>query len=802
MIKNNFKTAFRNIMRNKGFTILNLVGLTIGICACMVIVQHVLYELSYDDFHKKGGSIYRVRLDSYQNGEFAWKSATSFPGIGPAMKSDFPEVENFGRLIEADGVLSFDNKFYKEEKAFFADSSILSMFSFDFVKGEGKSALDKPNSIVISESTARKYFGSEDPIGKFLKLDLDYDLLITGVFKDYPENSHLKIDQLISYSSFANLVGPSARTSWGWYDFYNYIQVRPGTDIKALEAKSWGLFEKYNGESQRRRNVKYEIYLQPLQDIHLYSDLNQEAEPNGNGQQVYFLLLIGFIVLAIAWVNYINLATAKSVERAKEVGVRKVLGAYKKQLIFQFITESFLLNLIAIAFAALVLFLIIPFYKEFTGNPFRWGFALSTEFWATAGFVIIAGAILSGLYPAFIISGFKPISVIKGKFKASSSGIFLRKSLVTVQFAASIMLIAGTIIVYQQIRYMQNQKLGVNIDQTLVIRGAGVVQNDSVNNLRADVFRNLVKQNPAVQSITLATNVPGNEIYWTNASRKLGMDAKMTNTVYIAGVDYQYFKAFDISFVFGREFSPEFPTDKKAVILNETAYNLLKFTPEELESNGKMIIGRDTLTVIGVVKDYHQMGLRTAVNPIAFRYIPASRSFYSVKIKSDKMESVVADMNEKFSSVFPGNPFEYFFLDDFFNKQYKSEQNFGKAFGLFSMLAIVVACLGLFGLSSYSVAQRSKEIGIRKVLGSSIPQIVRLLSTDFVKLLLLANIVAIPATWYLMNNWLDDFAYRTAIHWSVFLIAGVTALVIAGIIIVKHTFTAATANPVNALRSE
>ena len=812
MLTNYLKLAFRNLTKRKGYSFLNIAGLAIGIACCVLIFQYVAYERSYDSFPEKADQIVRLRLDAYQQGKLAWKSATSYPAFGPTLKKDFPEVEDYCRLIDADLLLSNEerNVKFNEEKGYYADPSFLSMFNLQLIKGNPKTVLDAPGKILLSEKTAKKYFGNDDPMGKRLVYrDPEYttSFEVAGIFKEFPSNSHLIINHLVSYSSLGSRLRQqgdttnATETNFGWYDFYTYLQMKQGTDLKKFESKLPAYCDKYinNGDWQKKNNVRDELYVIPLRDIHLYSNFNQEAEVNGNGQSVAFLFLIAFLIIGIAWINYINLATARSLERAREVGIRKVAGAIRKNLIIQFMVESFMLNLVALVVAGIIVFLLTPWFNQLTGTTGIAGF-ISSKYWMLFLIMFIGGSVLSGLYPAFVLSGFKPVSVLKGLFKNTASGYLLRKGLIIMQFATSVVLIAGTIIVFQQVNYMRNQSLGVNINQTLVVDGAQSLPDSLYQNV-FQPFKTALLQLPGVQTASSSTSVMGKEIYWTNGSKKLTAEAKNV-TLYNIGVDYDFLPSFDLKLTAGRNFSKDFPTDEKGVLLNESAAKLLGFEDFNKAINEKFFSAGDTVTLVGIVNNYHHQGLQKAIDPMIFRLRPNARQAYSLKIKTSNVPATIASVQKIWNKFFPADPFNYYFLDDLFDQQYKADQSFGKIFGLFAFLAIIIACFGLLGLSAYNVLQRTKEIGIRKVLGASVQNVLYILSKDFITLVLIAFVIAVPVTWFIMHNWLQDFAYRISIQMWVFAIAGVLAILIALLTIGIQALKAAVANPVKSLRTE
>lgn len=804
MLKNYLLITIRAISRRKGFSILNVLGLAIGLSASLLILQYVKDELSYDDFHTNADRIYRVRFDAYRNGQKIFECASSFPRVGPMMKADFPEVEETTRLYVryGGGVVRYEDISIKEDNLFQAEQSFFTIFSYPLVSGEAK--LDQPNTAIIEEETARKYFGTEAPIGKRIRFGDREEYEITGVMQS-PENSHLKFSFLFSYPTLVTLYGEQFNNAWGWYDFFNYVLLKPGHDARELEAKLPAFIDKYGSEGNTsgvKASERTKFILQPLPDIHLYSDLIQEARINGNGRTVYFLMIIAFFILVIAWVNYINLSTARAVERAKEVGIRKSVGAHKSQLIWQFVSEAFLVNLSAAVLGLIFVYSVIPIFNELADKHLTYSIFLDLNLWLSLLALFIGGSVLSGLYPAFILSAYQPAVVLKGSMKSSRDGMLLRKGLVVGQFVASVALIAGTIIVYNQLKFMENQKLGIDIDQTLVINAPGVVEFDSLYGNYLEVYRNKLSTHPDIRNFTAVSEVPGNLIFWASGAQRIGDDESQRNQMYIMGVDFDFFNTFGNKTLAGRGFGREFTGDSTSVVLNEKAVDIFNFKTPENAIGQQINIGGDTLRVVGVIENYHQEGLKQDFRPTAFRLQQNARSYFCVKLNTQHLEQTVAFLKEQYSEVFPNNPFDYFFLDTFFNRQYKNERQFGSVFAFFAALAIFVASLGLFGLASFTAAQRTKEIGIRKVLGSSIPKIFLLLSSDFLKLVLLANAIAVPIVWFLMDRWLGSFAFHIEIGAWIFVVAALLTSLIALITVSYQSLKAAFTNPVTSLRYE
>ncbi len=814
MLRSFLQIAIRNFAKRKGYSILNLLGLTIGITCCLLIFKYVAFERSYDNFHPSADRIFRVQETDYQSGRFEAKWATTSPAVGPTLQKEMPEVENSCRLYQvgAQFVNPLNNTRFLEEKSYAADSSALTMFSLPLIKGNPAIALNGIYKVILSETTAFKYFGNDDPIGKTLAYENNgkrQPLEVTGVFKSLPPNSHLAPDVLISYPTLKYYSGAYdktqdyTQTAWSWNDFYTYIRLKPSTDRKAFETKLQEFENRhYNSLPEHKANNDYNtLQLFPLTEIHLYSHYGEEAEANGDGSSVSFLFMIAFFIAAIAWINYINLATARSLERAREVGVRKVLGALRKDLIRQFLVESFLLNGLALILAVIATWLVNPLFNRLTGRTIETMPMTYAQIFAA---LFITGTFLSGVYPAFVLSRYNPVAVLKGLFKNTAGGQFLRKTLIIGQFTASILLIAGTIIVYNQVHFMRSRDLGVNINQTLVVNGVNSMK-DSTYNTVFPAFRQDILHLKDVQSITGSSDVPGTEITWSTDWQRLRSNPKKNYTLRHLGVDYDYINNYGLKLIAGRQFSKDFPTDKKGVILNESAIRELGYAKPE-DAIGEPLHGGqssiDTVHVIGVAADFHQEGLAKAIVPLAILLRLPTPNFYSIRINSENTHNTVDAIKTTWQRNFPGDPFRYFFLDEHFNKQYAENERFGTVFGLFATLAIIIACLGLLGLSAYNVLQRTKEIGIRKVLGASVQNLLFVLSRDFLLLVAIAFLIAVPITWWTMNSWLQEFAYRIKINLLTFAIAGVLAFSIALLTVGLQAFKATLANPVKSLRTE
>ncbi|MEZ5039114.1 MAG: ABC transporter permease [Saprospiraceae bacterium] len=821
MLKNYLRIAIRNLFKHKGYTFINILGLAIGVAVFLLISLYVTFERSFERFLPEADQIYRVTLERYLQNELQIASAENFPGVGPALKTELDEVVDFARLYN----LGYKNNViitnkeakpnpiaFKHRHFMYADASFLPMMGYPMEKGDPQTALKEPFTAVISAEYAAKYFGEADPMGKTLVMqddDFNNELVkVTGVFKDLPANTHLKFDVLFSYRSlFGRFEGAPARydQSWGRKDMYTFIKVKAGSRPEVLASQLASIVDKYspNLKEQGRKDV---LSLQPLKSIHLHSDLAEEPGANGDARIVFFMHLIGLFVIAIAWINYINLSTARAVERAKEVGVRKAVGALRQQLITQFLTEAAVVNLIAILLAWVLTFLALPWFNSISGLVFSFTYLIQPWFLGLMIIVWLIGTILSGAYPAWVLSSFDAMSILKGVFKNSKRGMLLRKGLVVFQFMASIVLIISTISIFQQMKFMLNQDIGMDINQVLVIERPGIAERDrSAFNSAIDVFRAELLKDNSIEAVSASLTVPGKQREYEAAIKKYGASDNDLVSIRVNSMDYEFLDVFKMELLAGRTFSKEFPKDlDTSIIITASTAGLLGFEKPDAAIGQTIAIEQFQWNpiIVGVVNDYHQVSLKKAISPTAFYCAPYSGEFYSMRINTRDLPATLHHVEQSWVKAFPGNPFTSFFLDDFFNQQYENERKFGKLATFFSILAVIIGCLGLFGLSGFSIAQRTKEIGIRKVLGASIYGIVGLLSKDILFLVFWAIIMASPLAWWAMNEWLQDFAYRIHLSWWVFVLAGSMAIFIAFFTVSLQSIKAALGNPVESLRAE
>jgi putative ABC transport system permease protein len=793
MFKNYLKVAFRKLWSHKVYSFINIMGLAIGMTACFLIYLYVTFELSYDSFHTKADRIYRVVADLKTPSEVINTGGPAW-AVAPNAKDEFPEVEAFVRVASNSLLVRKGDIKFQEDDAVFADSALFKTFDFKLLKGNPSTALKDQLSIVFSETAAKKYFGNTDPIGQTLLVTGDgLPAKVTGVMKDIPENSQIKADVLLSMSTLTQKFNPGLDSQWSNYGSSAYLLLKPGTNAKALEAKFPAFLDRRNGTEMKKIQMFPTLLLEPLKDVYLRSTRN--GSKTGNIINVYIFSVIAVFILLIACINFVNLTTARSTERAQEVGIRKVVGADKFQLTTQFIGETVLLCLLAFILTLIFSALLLPLFNLLAGKTISDGMFESPGKVVALFFAAIAIGLLAGIYPAFVLTSFKPITVLKGRFSTGTKGIILRKGLVVAQFTISIALIIATIVVYNQMTYMQNQDLGFSKDQMMII--------DTHGDKAKTAFKQSLSSLPGVKSTASSSSVPGggNPGAYSEIENNKG-DLQIAN-LDLYFVDFDYINQFKIKMVAGRGFSKEFGTDTtQAMVLNEAAVKLFGYSsPQDAIGKRFKQWGREG-KIIGVMKNFHFKSLQQDIKPLSMRIEPDRWDLVTVNISASNVPATIAAIENKWKASISNRPFSYYFLDEFFDKQYKSEQRFGKLFLNFAILAIIISCLGLLGLASYSTLQRTKEIGIRKVLGASVSGIVNLLSTEFLVLVIISFAIAAPVAGFFMHKWLQDFAYHTSLNFWVFIIAGISALTIALFTVSFQAVRAAIANPVTSLRSE
>ena len=807
MFRNYFKTAFRNLLKNKFYTSINVIGLAVGLATCLLILLYVLDELSFDKYNVNADRIYRVNNEIKFGGNY-FDLAQGPALMGSTMVREFPQVEQYTRIRWYGSFLvKKGNENMQEGRVGFADSTLFDVFTLPMIAGDPKTALKEYHSLVVTETVAKKYFNSTDVFGKTLRINDTGNYKITAVIKDIPKQSHFNFD------FFVPMIENNGSNDDNWLseNWNTYVLLKKNIDPKLLEPQLNAMMDKYVGpelksvinqslDDLKKSGGYVRASLTPLTDIHLHSNKLGELDGNGNAEFVYIFSAIALLILLIACVNFMNLSTARSSNRAKEVGVRKVLGSLKKNLVQQFLTESLLISFIALIFAILVAWLLLPYFNQLAGKDIHASTLFQPKMLLSLVVLMLVVGLLAGSYPAFFLSSFQPIDVLKGKLAAGFKRSWLRNALVVFQFIISIILIFGTVVIYNQLNYIHNKDVGFNRNQVLIIQHTDALRDQGTT------FKNELLQISGVQNVTMSGYLPvnfnrSNDAFFTSPALDQSTAMSMQNWT----VDETYIPTLDIKILQGRNFSPQFPTDSTGIIINEAA---AKFLATKNLLNKKLYEIKDINTkalneyfVIGVMKNFNFSSLRDVVTPLALK-LGKDNGNISVRINSSDIPNVLAQIKNKWKAIAPLQPFDYSFMDEDFNKLYTTEQRTGQIFITFAVLAILIACLGLFGLVTYAAEQRTKEIGIRKVLGANVANIVTMISKDFLKLVLIASVIAFPVAWWAMNKWLQDFAYRVNISWWVFALAACIAMLIALITIGFQSIKAAVANPVRSLRTE
>ncbi|CAN5647328.1 ABC transporter permease [soil metagenome] len=808
MLTNYLKIAWRTLRKQQGFTFINIFGLAVGLACCMLIMLYVLDELSYDRYNAKADRIYRIQADIKFGGNDMHFAVSPDP-IGPTLKKDYPQVEQFVRLHQR-GTWSVkqvgEPTNLREDNITFADSTLFDVFTLPLVSGDPRRALAEPNTVVISESAAKRHFGSQNPMGKPMLFDNNKTFKVSGVMRDMPHNSHFRSDFFLSMLNNDYPWG-----QWLSNNHHTYILLKPGTDPAVFSKNFDAVIEKYVGpqalqlvgtsmEQFRKAGNQIAFWMIPLTDIHLHSKQQVELAPNGDIQYVYIFSAVALFILLIACINFMNLATARSANRAKEVGVRKVMGSERKQLIGQFMTESILTTVLAMLLAVCLVAVALPGFNTISGKTMSIAQLVSPYYLPLLVALPILVGLLAGSYPAFFLSSFQPITVLKGKINVSFKSVGLRSGLVVFQFMMSVVLIVGTIIVYRQITYIQTKNVGFNRDQVMTVNGVYAMGK------QAETFKQEVLRLPGVVSGSVSGYLPtpsnrGDTSFFPEEQTDLNKGISMQYW----GVDYDYVKTLGMQVVQGRDFSREFGSDSSGILVNEAAVKILGFKnplgkriwrPDDPQLKTKKLY-----TIIGVIKNFHFESLRRNIGALSL-VLDANSGAASFRISRANVPVLMKQIEAKWKQIAPGQPFSYQFMDDSFDEMYRAEQRIGTIAMTFAALAILIACLGLFGLAAFMAEQRTKEIGVRKVLGASVGSIIGLLSKDFLKLVLIAILIASPLAWYAMDQWLKDFAYKIDIEWWMFALAGLLAVGIALLTVSFQSIKAALMNPVKSLRSE
>lgn len=790
MIKNYLKIAFRNIIRHKAFAAINIAGLAIGMACSIFILLWVQNELSYDRFNKNANEIYRIVARA---GDF--KAAINPAPMVADLQAKMPTIKNTVRLTQSSAnVFEVGDRKFEEKRIFYADSTFLQVFSYQLLKGDRATALSRPDAVLITKDMAKKYFGGENALGKILRKDNSKEVIVTGVLENIPSNSHLQFDILLPMSSIAQTNDNIKNQVWDNFDFYAYVQLDKTFDPSAIHITKFNqqMDEIYKTHIPEK-TLKVNFWLQPLTAIHLHSDFQVDLPGHGNIQYVNIFFVVALFILAVACINFMNLATARSSRRAKEVGLRKVVGAGRKQLIGQFLGESLLISFVSLLIAIGIVWLLLPVFNDLAGKKLSIHL-LDRKIIAILITIALATGLISGSYPALFLSGFQPVKVLKGNMKTMGGNLIFRNGLVVIQFVVSIVLLAGTAIVYRQLNYIKDMNLGFDRSNLLYLPMAGEMWS------KQQALKAELKENSLTANYTIINDLPINLNSGTVNVQWEGKDPKSQIVFPTLFVDEGFFDVFQMKMLSGRAFSPEFKSDSGNYILNEKAVQVMGMKVSN--AVGKPLTLWDNKgTIIGVVKDFNYKPIQHPIEPMI---IGLNRWGGTAVIKTQpgKTEATIKTLAKISADLNPAYPFSYGFLDQDLANQYKGEQRMGSLFNIFAILAIFISCMGLYGLSAFMAEQRTKEIGVRKVLGASVLKVVYLLSTGFTKLILIAVVIAVPVAWFAINSWLKSFAYRVNADWMVFLIASLAALAIAWLTVSYESIKAAIANPVKSLRTE
>lgn len=805
MLKNYIKIALRNLRKNPTYSFINIGGLTISIVCCLFIFQFVAFEYSFDGFNEDEATLYRVNQVTVEGGD---PFPTTGYAMGPALAQEVPEVRHFTRLHPEYNNAIVTNpvqpdKTFEEENVYYADSSFSQMFTYPIVSGDRENALKEPGTVLLSETAAQKYFGEENPIGKTLDVTgwVKGTYRVDGIFRDVPANSHLQFDILLPMADLLQRSYNNPRDAWNWQNFITYVHLLPNAEPQIIEQKFTEVLRRHMREAFGDDDISTTVDIQPLRDIHLNEDIVAPKAVMGSYRTVYFFMVIGIITLLIALINYINLTTARSLKRAGEVGVRKAIGAQKRQLAVQFLFESAITILIASALAFFLAEMLLPVVNNIAGTHLTNSMWAQVDFWAVFIGLFTLVTFLAGLYPAFVLSSFKPTQVLKGKTGTSTSaGLMLRRGLVVFQFTTAIVLLAGTIIVYNQLDHMRTMDLGINLEQIITVPTPRVLPENTHRASAVETFKQELTRISTVRQTATSSSVPGRGYGFETL---VGSERDPSVKVSAAGthVDSDFVRLYGLELIAGDGFRgitlPIPDEEPRPVIATEATIRAIGFdTPEEAQGN-EALTGR----IVGVFKDFNWSSAHEE-QANTFFVLSQGLQYISIKVDTQQLSQTISSIEEIYKQLFPGNPFQYSFVDEEFDRQYHNDQQFARLFTVFAGLAIAIACLGLFGLATFTAEQRTKEIGVRKVLGASVANIVSLMSKDFIVLVLVGFVVAVPVSWYVMSQWLQNFAYRIEIGPGIFAIAGVAALLIAMATVSWQSIKAALMNPVNSLRSE
>lgn len=800
MLSNHLALAVRHLKKRKFFSFINIFGLSVGVAVCLVILRYVDFELSYDRHHTNGPHIYRTILTRYLDGKFRDIIPLTGYGTGPALKADIPEVKQFARAHEVFGgaVVTSDADMptaIHEKRLLLVDPSYLRMFTFKVVSGNLQTALVQPDNLVITRSIAEKYYPNTNALGRTLKLSSGFvnrNFIITAIIEDQPQNTSLAFDFLLPLEEVLNQQQYKEDDGWGWKNFTTYIETYPNTDIKDVSGKMPAFISRYVQGRQ-------EITFQPLRDIHTRTGLAFDSTDRVSRSKIYFFILIATFILAIAWINYINLATARAVERSREVGIKKVIGADKRQLVIQFLSESAIVNFAAIALALVMAIGMLPSLQSLVGKTLAIDLR-DIRLWVLLATLGISGTLASGLYPALVLSSFRTTTALKGS-GGKEIAFPIRKGLAIFQFACSLILIALTLVVHRQVRYMERQAYQMEMDQILIVRAPYILDAES-RDQRLMTFKQQLQALSFVKGVSTSAAIPGGGYTFTTVMRKQEVEANITKSGNVIWVDPDFIDTYNIDIISGSSWNLHAGSGLKTIIINETALSEFEIDDPEQALTQRIIFENDTFAIQGVIKDFHWNSLKTGNVPIILLPHEIVNHTFSIRLSTTDYRGAVSRVETLFADAFPGNPIEYFFLDEFFNSKYRDDQNFGKIFASFGTLAIIIACLGLLGLTAFNTHKRLREISIRKVLGASAGNITSLLSRDLLEVVAIAGIISLPVVWYAASAWLNAFAFRIVLTWDVFILPILALAVICFLTVTAHIWRGVNVNAAKALKSE
>ena len=804
MLKNYFKVAIRNLAKNRVFSFINISGLAIGLGAFLLIFQFINFEKSYDNFHHDADRIYRIQYEKISSDNHD-KSAGLAAGAGPGLKAEFPEIEVFSKMWDASfmtNLFAVEEESFIETGLFYADENFFDLFQFNFVAGEANKALNEVNSVVLSQETAIRFFGKTDVIGELVKLNNgmgEQTCKVTGVLESLPANTHFDFHVLVSFKTLAQLTDGNANTTFGWNAFPTYVRLSPGVESEILESKFPSFIEK-NYASLIESGVQPVYKLMPLKDIYLKSNVRFEVGPLGDDQMIKTLAGISLFIVILAYFNYVNLSTSQAIQRIKEIGVRKVTGATKSQVFTQFIIESFLFNIIGLGLGFTIMQLSKPFFDGLVGKTISTGTLLDGGTISVLLVLLISGTLLAGIYPSLMLSRFRVTGALKGTSNVLGKAGLVRQGLVVFQFVVLCFLLIGSLTVRKQINFMLKSDWGFNSEQMLIVNGpASGIRNPG----DFESFRNKLEQIPGVLMTSNSTIIPGKEISWINNNvRRVGSDITETQSIPYIGINDTYVESLGLNIIAGRNFDKSLKTDEEGVLLSKKAVGVLGFKSVQDAIGKKILDGGREYGVLGVVDDYLQQSFKSNYNPIAYRFIPAASNFFNIRIEGRNKTSLIREIEGTYSAHFAANPFEYVFLDEFFQRQFEEDVVFAKVFDLFTLMGFWISCLGLIGLTSYGVSQKRKEIGIRKVLGATVYGVMFLISKKYVSLVIISVMIAIPISFYAVRSWLSNYSFAADIAVYLFVAPVFIILIITLIMTGLLSFRAAAKNPVESLRYE